>query len=86
MWGNEAAATGWLARAERLQTDVAPGAERGWLDLGLKTPRDVVVRRTYRRCVRNVSACSANRQHKSARFAGTLCKPSDGLEPSTPSL
>jgi DNA-binding NarL/FixJ family response regulator len=33
VWGNEAAANGWLARAERLLTDVAPGAERGWLDL-----------------------------------------------------
>jgi DNA-binding NarL/FixJ family response regulator len=33
VWGNEAAANGWLARAERLLADVAPGAERGWLDL-----------------------------------------------------
>jgi DNA-binding NarL/FixJ family response regulator len=33
VWGNEAAANGWLARAERLLTDVAPGAERGWLTL-----------------------------------------------------
>jgi DNA-binding NarL/FixJ family response regulator len=33
VWGNEAAANGWRARAERLLTDVAPGAERGWLDL-----------------------------------------------------
>jgi DNA-binding CsgD family transcriptional regulator len=33
VWGNEAAANGWLARAERLLTDVAPGAERGWLAL-----------------------------------------------------
>src|ERR671918_1442843 len=33
VWGNEAAANGWLARAERLLTDVAPRAERGWLDL-----------------------------------------------------
>jgi DNA-binding NarL/FixJ family response regulator/predicted negative regulator of RcsB-dependent stress response len=30
---NEAAASGWLARAERLLRDVAPGAEQGWLDL-----------------------------------------------------
>jgi ATP/maltotriose-dependent transcriptional regulator MalT len=30
---NDAAARGWLARAERLLRDVAPGAERGWLDL-----------------------------------------------------
>lgn len=30
---NDAAARGWLARAERLLHDVAPGAERGWLDL-----------------------------------------------------
>ena len=33
VWGNEAAANGWLGRAERLLADVAPGAERGWLDL-----------------------------------------------------
>jgi len=33
VWGNDAAANGWLARAERLLADVAPGAEQGWLDL-----------------------------------------------------
>src|SRR5918994_666102 len=33
VWGNEAAASGWLARAERLLADVAPDAERGWLEL-----------------------------------------------------
>jgi DNA-binding NarL/FixJ family response regulator len=33
VWGNHAAANGWLARAERLLADVAPGAEQGWLDL-----------------------------------------------------
>jgi DNA-binding NarL/FixJ family response regulator len=33
VWGNEAAAGGWLARAERLLADVASGAEQGWLDL-----------------------------------------------------
>lgn len=32
-FGNDAAASGWLARAERLLQDVAPGAEQGWLDL-----------------------------------------------------
>lgn len=32
-FGNDAAARGWLARAQRLLQDVAPGAERGWLDL-----------------------------------------------------
>jgi DNA-binding NarL/FixJ family response regulator len=32
-FGNEAVAGGWLARAERLLRDVAPGAEQGWLDL-----------------------------------------------------
>ncbi len=32
-FGNDAAASGWLARAERLLRDVAPGAEQGWLDL-----------------------------------------------------
>jgi ATP/maltotriose-dependent transcriptional regulator MalT len=30
---NDAAARGWLARAERLLRDVTPGAEAGWLDL-----------------------------------------------------
>jgi DNA-binding NarL/FixJ family response regulator len=30
---NDAAMRGWLARAERLLRDVAPGAEQGWLDL-----------------------------------------------------
>jgi DNA-binding CsgD family transcriptional regulator len=33
VWGNEAAANGWLARAERLLVDTAPGAERGWIAL-----------------------------------------------------
>jgi DNA-binding CsgD family transcriptional regulator len=32
-FGNDAAAQGWLARAERLLHDVAPGAEQGWLVL-----------------------------------------------------
>ncbi len=32
-FGNTAASRGWLARAERLLRDVAPGAEQGWLDL-----------------------------------------------------
>lgn len=32
-FGNDAAAGGWLARAERLLRNVAPGAEQGWLDL-----------------------------------------------------
>ena len=40
VWGNEAAANGWLARAERLLTDVAPGADRGWLDLA-RSERDL---------------------------------------------
>ena len=33
VFDNDAAARGWLARAERLLRDVAPGAERGWLEL-----------------------------------------------------
>ena len=33
VWGNTAAANGWLARAERLLATVAPGSERGWLEL-----------------------------------------------------
>lgn len=32
-FGREAVADGWLARAERLLRDVAPGAEQGWLSL-----------------------------------------------------
>jgi DNA-binding CsgD family transcriptional regulator len=33
VWGNEPAANGWLARAQRLLRDVAPGREHGWLVL-----------------------------------------------------
>ena len=33
VFGNDAVASGWLARAERLLRDVAPGAEQGWLSL-----------------------------------------------------
>lgn len=33
VWRNDAAANGWLARAERLLADVAPGSEGGWLAL-----------------------------------------------------
>jgi ATP/maltotriose-dependent transcriptional regulator MalT len=33
VWRNDAAANGWLARAERLLADVAPGSESGWLAL-----------------------------------------------------
>jgi DNA-binding CsgD family transcriptional regulator len=33
VWGNEAAAGGWLARAERLLRDTAPGAGHSWLAL-----------------------------------------------------
>ena len=33
VFGNDAAARGWLARAERLLRDVAPDAEQGWIDL-----------------------------------------------------
>jgi hypothetical protein len=36
--------------------------------------RKVAVRRAYRGCVRNVTACSPNRQHK-GRFAGALAEP-----------
>jgi DNA-binding NarL/FixJ family response regulator len=32
-FGNDVVAQGWLARAERLLKDVAPGAEQGWLVL-----------------------------------------------------
>ena len=44
VFGNDAAARGWLARAERLLRDVAPGAEQGWIDLarseGSREPSD----------------------------------------------
>lgn len=33
VWGNTAASNGWLARGERLLADVAPGSDRGWLEL-----------------------------------------------------
>lgn len=33
VFGNDTASGGWLARAERLLQDVAPGVEQGWLDL-----------------------------------------------------
>ncbi len=33
VYENHSASRGWLARAERLLADAAPGAERGWLDL-----------------------------------------------------
>jgi DNA-binding CsgD family transcriptional regulator len=33
VWGNEAAAGGWMARAERLLRDTAPGAGHAWLAL-----------------------------------------------------
>jgi DNA-binding NarL/FixJ family response regulator len=33
LFGNSAAASGWLSRAERLLRDVAPAAEHGWLSL-----------------------------------------------------
>jgi hypothetical protein len=48
----------------------------------LETPRDVAVRRAYRRCVRMFSGLTTTK----CRFAGTIGKPSDELEPSTPSL
>lgn len=44
VYGNDAAARGWLRRAERLLQDVAPGAEQGWLDLtrseGARAPEE----------------------------------------------
>jgi DNA-binding CsgD family transcriptional regulator len=33
VWGNDAAARGWLSRAERLLRDTAPGADHAWLEL-----------------------------------------------------
>src|SRR5581483_9016517 len=46
VWRNDAAANGWLARAERLLTAVAPGAEHGWLVLArserARDPREAV--------------------------------------------
>jgi hypothetical protein len=47
VWRNDAAANGWLARAERLLADVAPGSERGWLELArserARDPSDAVL-------------------------------------------
>lgn len=44
VFDNDAASRGWLARAERLLRDVAPGAETGWLDLtrseAVRDPRE----------------------------------------------
>ena len=42
-------------------------------------------RRAYHGWVRNVSACSPHRRHQ-VPVCRHLLKPSDGLEPSTPSL
>jgi DNA-binding CsgD family transcriptional regulator len=47
VFGNDAAARGWLARAQRLLTDVAPGAEQGWIDLarseGSRDPSEAAI-------------------------------------------
>ena len=40
-----------------------------------KTPRDVAVRRAYRRCVRNVSACFTGRQQLSASSQALYASP-----------
>jgi DNA-binding CsgD family transcriptional regulator len=51
VFGNDAAARGWLARAERLLRDVAPGAEQGWIELarseGSRKPSEAA---TYAEC------------------------------------
>ena len=51
VFGNDAAARGWLARAERLLRDAAPGAEQGWIDLarseGSRKPSEAA---TYAEC------------------------------------
>ena len=51
-----------------------------------ETTRDVAVRRAYQICVRNVSACLTHRQQQNAALQVFCSKPSDGLEPLTPSL
>jgi hypothetical protein len=40
-----------------------------------KASRDAAVRRAYRRCVRNVSACSTNRQHDNADLQALHASP-----------
>jgi ATP/maltotriose-dependent transcriptional regulator MalT len=50
VFGNDAASRGWLARAERLLQDVAPGAESGWLDLARSEgARNAIEAETYAR-------------------------------------
>ncbi len=50
VWGNTAAANGWLARAERLLASVAPGSEQGWLELARsERARDPVASATHAR-------------------------------------
>jgi DNA-binding CsgD family transcriptional regulator len=50
VWGNSAAANGWLARAERLLAIVAPGAEHGWLELArAERSRDPVASASHAR-------------------------------------
>jgi DNA-binding NarL/FixJ family response regulator len=55
-FGNDAAAGGWLARAERLLRDVAPGAEQGWLDLARsESAREAEVAARYAEAALNVA-------------------------------
>lgn len=62
VFGNDAVARGWLARAERLLRDVAPGAEQGWLALA----------RSERARDREESAALASRALEVAQSAGDV--------------
>jgi ATP/maltotriose-dependent transcriptional regulator MalT len=56
VWRNEAAANGWLARAERLLADVAAGSEHGWLDLArAERTRDPAAAATLARAALDVA-------------------------------
>ena len=58
---NDAAARGWLARAERLLRDVAPGAEQGWLDLARSEgARDAETAASYASAALDVALASSD--------------------------
>lgn len=56
VWGNAAAARGWHARAERLLATVAPGSDRGWLELArAERARDAVSSARHAECALEVA-------------------------------
>jgi hypothetical protein len=62
-----------LVPASRAFSSVA--ASLTAVSLCQKTPRNVALRRAYRKCVRNVSACSASRQQQSAELQAFYASP-----------